>query len=312
MIDFIQSIPGKTFLLYYIILVGISFLLLYIYKKNKEKVDYKEIPEPTQFSPLALAYLNDGIRGVINLGLIDLWKKDLIDIDFSSTVNLPVYLKPIGKTELTDFEKFFYKLVDKYQYARLLFMQGSWGEIEEFVKPEIEKLKKAGLLNDKNVAMDKVVLTTEVILFLIAGTKLILGISHKKPVMFLLILMGLTHYFFYKLFHQTPRLTPLGKKLLEKAEQRFEWLTQSKQAMPLVTDDNLLFGVAVFGLLPFVETGLLDQNATYIQEMAKNHTYHSGGGSGFWGGCGAGCGAGCGGGCGGCGGGCGGCGGCGS
>lgn len=138
-------------------------------------------------------------------------------------------------------------------------------------------------------------------LLLFGGTKLLLGLSRGKPVFFLVIAMVISILFLKK--YLTPTQTALGKKFIAASAQRFEWLKRSQDSS-LLTDDNVLYGVALFGVTAFLGSSLAPalHNLIYLDRYSDASFGSGGGGGDGGGGSGGGGGGGCGG-CGGCGGG---------
>jgi uncharacterized protein (TIGR04222 family) len=308
MIEIIKEIPGPYFLLVYCVF---SALIILLAKKFAEMDSTKEMetPEPSEISPLDIALLNKGIKGAVIVSIFNLWKEKRIEI---KKVKNNITLKQISAdvSGLNRLESVILKNTSNQKYYRHFFTKKSIKTIQDILQPNKDNLEKLNLLPNSEVKNRYwfVSLLSVAILILFGGTKFILGISRDKPVafLFMLIVLSIIALFFYIKPHKL-RYTALGSRFIASSSQRFEWLKKN-DSNSLMADDNLLYGVALFGISAFIGSGLGQflENPRLLETYAgSNYGYGCGGASCGGGGCsgGSGCGGGGCGGCGGCGGG---------
>lgn len=308
MIELLKEIPGPYFLILY---SGISILVVLIAKLIVEN-DYTrdlEIPEPTKLSPLEIAYLTRGLKGAVIVSIFNLWRNKQIEIN---KIDNNIALKQISfdYTGLNKLETTILKYSHTQKFYSGFFKKESINTSKKILLPVKEKLEKLKLLADASIVKRNWTASSLsiIILLLLGGTKLFLGLSRDKPVgfLFILILLSICAVIFI-LKPYNVHLTSLGKKFIKTSSKRFEWL-KSNDNNAVMTDDNLLFGISLFGISSFMNTGMGDmlENPYLLEKNAGTNsgTGCSGAGCGGGGG-GSGCGGGssCGGGCGGCGGG---------
>jgi uncharacterized protein (TIGR04222 family) len=300
--DFI-NIPGPIFL---IVFTVYAFLVILFFRRYVNK-DYSlkyELPEPTKLEPLDIAILKNGVKGAITISIFNLWRLKGADISKSEN-SIVLKQKPIDTSKFNKLEKTIYKYILRPKFYRQLYIKGSIKTIDKILQPNKTKLLELHLAPDSKVINRhlKGVLLGSFFLGAFGGIKLYFGIARGRPFGFLIILMILSIVALFIVIKPTKiKTSALGKKLLYKTQQRFAWLKSSTKGTELLLDDNLLYGIAVFGISSFLgsELGELLENPLLLERQSSSSIY------GYGCGC-AGCGGGCGGG--GCGGGCGGCGG---
>lgn len=303
MIELIKDIPGPIFLPIY---SAFAALVIIVTKKYAESDSTKdlEIPEPSKMSPLDIALLNKGIKGAVIVSVFNLWRNKKIAI---KKTNNSVAFKQLSSdySGLNRLESVILKNSSSQKYYRNFFTQKSIKTIQNILQSNKENLENFRLLPDNELKKRYwgVSIIATIILLIFGGTKFLLGVSRDKPVafLFILIVVSIIALFYYVKPHKI-KYTALGKKFIYTSSQRFEWLKKN-DSNSLMADDNLLYGVALFGISAFIGTSL----GQVLENPVMLETY--GGSSNGYGCGGAGCGGGgCSGG-GGCGGGCGGCGG---
>jgi len=305
MFELIKEIPGPNFLLLY---AGISILVVFIAKLIVDN-DYTrdlEIPETTKLSPLEIAYLTRGLKGAVIVSIFNLWKNKQIEI---TRVNNDIALKQISdeSNDLNKLESAILNYSKTQKFYKSFFQKESIKTTQKILLPTKEKLENLKLLADSSIVKRNWTASflSILVLMLFGGTKLFLGISRDKPVGFLIILMVLALcavIFILKPYKVT--FSSLGKKFIAASAKRFEWL-KAKENTSLATDDNLLFGISLFGISAFMNSNLGETlEDPYLLEKRAGANSGSGcSGAGCGGGSSDGGGSGCGGGCGGCGGG---------
>lgn len=305
MLEFFRSIPGPIFLLIYIIL-GIAMIIIAKIWTKYDGTQHYTIPEPTIVTPLEMAFLKQGMLGVITNALLSLWEKKKISI-IKEKNNVLIKHTSSNPNDLNTIEKSildYAKTNDKYIRFTGSYFQG---KVKEKFQKNIDKLEQMGLSPTKETKSHywKVYGISNLILLFLGGIKLYLGITYDKPVGFLIILMiAFQIAMFISLLPTRILATNLGKKFLAQSKTRFEWL-KSSDNNTLATDDNLMYGTALFGIAAFSAiafTGMDENPALLEQNLNSNNTGSSCSGSSC---SGSSCsGSSCGGsGCGGCGGG---------
>ncbi len=305
MAEFFISIPGPWFLIIYLGF-SIAIILLTKWFVLNDYTKKFEIPEPTKLDPVDIAILQYGLKGAILVAVFNLWRMRKIDI-YSAKLKIVLKQKESDVNELNSIEKSIYKYLKKPKPYGMLFSETSLNAVEKLVITNKAKLNEMHLIPDCKVVFHQRFGMLAGLLLMIGfgGTKMFLGVINDKPVgllIFLMILSVIILFVFIKPYKL--KTSTLGSKLLEKSKHRFDYLKTLEKNPQMLSHDDLPYGVAIFGIIPFFspELGLL------MEKPVKGD--YSQGGNGF-GGCGM---MGCsGGGCSGCsgcsGGGCGGCGG---
>lgn len=300
MIDNLINIPGPVFLIVFIVY---AVVIIWIIKRYVSK-DYSchfDIPEPTTLEPLDIAILANGVNGAIITSMFNLWRLKGANI---STNKNSILLKqnPTDTSKFNKLEKAIYNYIQQPKYYYHLYEKSSLKSIDKILQPNKTRLQEMHLASDSRVIFHhwKGILLGVVSLIGFGGLKLYYGVVRDKPFGLLLILLILSIIALFMVIKPTKITTSaLGKKLLDKSQQRFEWLKTSKNGAVLLMDDTLLYGIAIFGISSFIssELGGLLKKPALLDQSSSSSIYGSGSGCS---GCGGG---GCGGGCGGCGGG---------
>jgi len=305
MIDALISIPGPIFLFIYIIYSTIVIVLIRSYILRQSYSNEFEIPEPTCLPPLEIAIIKDGIKGAIVISLFNLWRHKAVEA-------LKEGNSIILKQKWTDISKFnalestIYKCIQEPTNYKDLFDKSMVEQFRTIIEPNLERINR--VLNDdfdEHGYNEGLKMTLFGALFLIGfgGAKLFLGIIRNKPIMFLLFLIIISVFVLYIVVKRTYSDDSfIRDEFLQRAKQRFEWLKSSKNSDALLQDDNLLYGIAIFGasgLMGSEMTSWLDDIASFDLGPAGSFGRNIGGCSSGCSSCSGGC---SGGGCGGCGG----------
>ncbi len=305
MIDRIISIPGPTFLVYYFIYAIVVIVLT----KLVSQYDYtsnKDIPEPTSLTPLELAILRKGYKGALISTFFNLWHKKIVSIEKSNR-SLVIQQISNNTSHLNVLEKTICNYLVKPRYYRQFFTKNSQKTINELLVPNMETLFRLELIPNERIRKHiwRSFNTGIFLLIGFGGIKLYFGVVREKPVTLLILLMAISIIMLYLTIRPSQVTnSSLGRKLLKQAKTRFEYLKNSKNNSNLLTDKNLLYGVAVLGVSKFIsgEIGSILKNPSLLEQTARS-TSSIHGCSSCGDGCGGGgCSSGCGGGCGGCGG----------
>lgn len=306
MIEKLISIPGPLFLLYYALYSALVIYLIGKLAKNDSSKGY-EIPEPTKLSPIDIALLSNGLKGVISSAVFNLWRLKAIKI---SKEGHYVILRQLhfNTSRLSEIEKSIYHFTRQPKKYTQLLSSTSLNSFKKLTTPNRKKLLDLKLIPDsQSISRRFQTFFLGIVLLLgFGGTKLFYGINRDKPSILLIILLIISVVVliqYIKPFNF--KQTPLGRRFIVSTKQRFEWL-KSEDKETVLNNESLLYAIGIFGINSFIGTGLESIIAqTYL--VTNRRTGYFGGTSP--GGCGGGCSSGCGGGCsGGCGGGCGGCG----
>lgn len=303
MVDQLISIPGPQFLLYFA-LYSAGLIVLARFLMMRDYTSGFEVPEPTMVSPSEIAYLNEGSRGVVLTSVFNLWRNKAVEIDLHKK---PYFIKQSGNgcPDPTQVEKLIYNFLEKPRLLRHLLKRNSLKTVEDVFAPNIDNLKQKRLLADQQIRKGRylLLLVTFFLITVPGGLKLYFGIVRDKPFSYLiLLLIALLAALFMVIKPEKERSSALGRKFLKKSKTRFEWLKTTTATENLLADQNLLYGIAVFGVAGFLGTsiGNLFEDQIELNKDAGSGYFMSSGCSGS--GCsGCGGGGGCGGGCGGCG-----------
>lgn len=301
MIDKLIEIPGPLFLLIFSVYSIIIISLSKIYSGRDYSYGY-QIPEPTSLSPLDIAILRDGVKGAIALSIFNLWQKKAVDINTSEHA---LYIKqmPVSTDGMNKLEKTIYNFSSQTRTYRQFFIKKSVQTTDKILLPNKIKLQQLNLVADSRVINHrwKAIKFGAFFILLLGGSKMYFGFMRNKPVAFLILLMIISLIALFLIIRpQKIKTSTLGEKFLKLVKIRFEYLKSSSEKS-VVSDSNLLYGVAAFGITAFLgsQIGSLLDNPYIFEQMGRTASDGTGCGGGCSGGCGGG---GCGGGCGGCGG----------
>ncbi len=308
MLDLIESIPGPVFLAVYLFYAVAVILIMK--KLAAGNAGYSGMPvEPTSLSPVELSILGNGTRGAVVTAVFSLWEKGLVDVS-SEDGKVKIIPKKGDRKGLNSIESSIYDRASGTDtFLKDLTGSGFAASAENITAAERGRLVNLGLLPDiamidrhRNASAGAVIL-----LIVFGGIKLFLGISNEKPVTFLLILMVISVIAaVFMIRKKSMSATESGKRLLERSRTRFSHLNQAESGKSVLSNKDLLYGAALFGISGLAGGAILGELGD-VALLDKGLKSSSGTGSGCAscsGGCSGdgGSGDGCGGGCGGCGG----------
>jgi len=303
--DFIISIPGPIFLIVYSVY---SLVVIFIFKiiSLNDYTRKMKVPETTEFDPLELAYLKKGIKGVLVTSIFSLWNKKVINLERKkSHTSITILNNQIER--LNEIERGILKFIGSGVKYQTLFTYSYINTIDDLFTLSKNKLIRHNLLLNETIKVRNKNLMYIAILFIIlfGAIKLYLGYVRNKPIIILVFLM-IFFVFIAGLILNTDyaRYTSLGRKFMRQSEQRFKWLKASKNKAMESLDNNLLFGIALFGVAPFVhmELGKVFEIPSLFGQQGWSGGNFFDSDSSSDGSCSGGCSGGCGGGCSGCGG----------
>ncbi len=311
MLELIRQIPGPWFLLLYaaIIVGGLLFGRKWV---NADDTGDRPLPDFARYDPLSLALLRGGVNEAIRTVVFMLVDKKLIAID--ATSGKPVLqVMPGTAAGLGPMERDVYEAIrkgianpgDLFKSAELR------SRLEQKHLPIREEFERARLLrsaDERSKAMfKKIVVAGSVLLF--GLIKLALGLSHDRPVAFLLIELVIAVIVLLHFVRISP-FTNLGQRYLRGLENHFIWMQNELATGIRPAGIDPAMAVAIFGVAALTGFGEFAPVADAFpakRGAAGDAGAGCGGSSGCSGssGCGGsdGGGGGCsGGGCGGCGG----------
>lgn len=298
MFEALIQIPGPVFLQYFIGFALISLIIGWLLINLDGSTQYS-LPSPTRFGPIAIGVLRNGRVGAIQTALFNLWRLHLIEITGSGEYAI---VKNVATTQLPDneVEKLLYQFAAKPRKPEEFFTDANLQtQIDTQLKPIYRGLEKLHLVRSKlQMKRAKIVLWAVLgAITIVGGTKLGLGFYHSKPVVFLILSLGIALIGGFFLL-QTSHLSRLGQNYLKLLVNQYNSLKKSLAKGGDQSAANPAFGVAVFGMSILAGIAALSLfESTFASASPDDTSFGSGGADG------GGCGGGSGGGCGGCGGG---------
>lgn len=321
MLEFIRSIPGPQFLLYFSLFTLAAVIVgrLIINAPSRGL----RMPEPSSFPPSTVAVLRGGWELVIKTVIFGMWQRGLIEIADDSAAAEGKSFRIFGlelKSSAKDNSKVLRRVdgalapTDRVEMAVWKFLSRSRkpGDVfkdatlrsfvETYVNQTRLELERKGLLKSSG-QLRMAWFTFFALLALVMGigiTKLYLGLIYNRPVFILALLLPVALFLLIILLKPWTKLTPLGKQFLKRLEQHFEWLKEAVKGHEKPGVDPA-YAFAIFGTTVLAGTLLY---ASFSEAFPSRTSSNSGCGGGSCGGSscsGGGCSGG--GGCGGCGGG---------
>jgi len=303
MLDWLIIIPGPLFLLLYFMVATSAIIFAYIL--NKDGTENLPLPDVTQYDYMPIAVIKGEWKQVLRTAIFSLYQKKIIGIvEKSGLFGTKIEIKRLKSNHVpaNPIEEIFYECLEKPMNSKKIYKSN---ELRDKIIKAIDPIKRE-LVQDRILKREEdikkswvVFYVTLIPVFVLGFTKLVLGITRGKPIVFLFIFIIIFVVVLSFVVYPREKKTKLGIKYLKEMEKYFKWVKDalSKNKNPEGIDPA--FGVALFGIT------IIGATSSY---GAYRHAFQKAGDSYTTGGCGGG--AGCGGG-GGCGGGCGGCGGCG-
>jgi uncharacterized protein (TIGR04222 family) len=265
------------------------------------------MPDVTQFDPISIAYLRDGINAVINTALFSLWSSQLLEIEPSKSLgdaepksaeDYDIQSKVVQKIPLSPIEEEINKSTLESQRSIDLFKDRALKRrIKKHLKPLEKELDKYHLMRtnwDNLKAIIITIIALSIILYL-GVAKLAMGLANDRPVSYLIGLIIVSIYLepWLLIFHG--KQSQLGKEYIKILVNNYGWLRRSFENWKFPWGIDPSYPVAVFGISELDGPSFF---VSFVEALTLPR-----GSVGFWeGGCGGCGGCGCGGGCGGCGG----------
>ncbi|MCC6274424.1 MAG: TIGR04222 domain-containing membrane protein [Leptospiraceae bacterium] len=309
MIDWIREIPGPLFLLVYPASATLfCFGIRYAYSLMDDSLKYPISPV-IKTDPFVLALLQRGIKfgGLLRIAVFQLTYKKYLKVD---GVGKDAFVKTGEIEKITEvlhpIEEFVFNFIRSSEKKVLIQELNSIPEIKDkilkWMESNQQKLVSDRILQsfENRLKMTMAMIFTLVVISGLGITKLVLGLSHDKPVLFLFFLLPVV--IGGSIFSVRPLyVTKSGKMLLKELTKEYQWLKTSLQNNEQTGGINPGLAVAIFGV-----SFLAGCTAySFFTEAYNIRSNSSSGGCGSSGCSSSSCGGGScgGGGCGGCGGG---------
>lgn len=303
MIALLKSIPGPQFLILYpallVIMLTAARLLL------RQGGGAALPPDPSRFSPVALAVLRGGWPQALKTALFSLWQRGAVELTDTTAHDLRFKRNPESAPPTDRFERALWGfLKDERRPADFL----NHRQLRAFTESHCRKLEgefeRLRLLKDRAAKRLGWQTTIAVlgVAYALGGSKCYLGLTHHKPTGFLIVLLVVTLPVVLWTLQPWQRLTPQGIAYQKRLEEHFAWLKAELAETEKPALDPA-YAVAIFG--PAVVAGsLLFATFSNAFPAPMNSGGWNNSGHDRSGGCSSSScsGGGCGGGCGGCGG----------
>lgn len=296
MIEFIRQIPGPVFLMAF---STFSLLSIFLAKllTDADGSSNHAFMEQAGLDPVETAVLQGGVDSVIRSRVFSLMNLGLVVID-GQKKNMRIQASGTASPSgLSALDREILAFLSTPRTPRELFRNNDFRtRIEGHLRDVLTGLEQRHLIRSEaqQERAVRITLFSGALIAALGGLKLYLGITHGRPVAFLVILLLVSEVLLFFIFKKGKGLTRLGRDYLKNLRERFRW-TLKRRTLPQGVDPAFL--VALYGAGHLYVSSLYPQ---YSKAFKRNAT----GTSGCSGGCGSG---GCSsggysGGCGGCGG----------
>lgn len=280
---------GPDFLVFYAVgfLIALAWSVIRRFRGN-DKFTLEGASEPLLTDPYEIAFLAGGAPRCSQLAVVKLiqtgaaeWKKASV---FKAS---RLIATGAAQPDFTDAERHLFKSVLSYGKKGM-----PLSEVSRLVATRLSgieaKLAKLGLRPTAGEKAGAGFSTSLPLygLMAIGIVKVVVGLSRDKPVVFLIIFLGVSFFAAVIVAVNSKKLTPKGEKILEKMRDSYR-----ADAMA----SNGLTGIALLGMAGVGDASLLGLDSALAKEVSQISSVSAGSG------CSSGCSSGCGG-CGGCGG----------
>ena len=299
MVEFIRQIPGPAFLAAFAAFSLLCIILMRLLT-DADGSSSNAFVEEAGLDSAAIAVMQGGVNSVIRSRVFSLMNRGLAVIE-GQKKNMRVRASEAAcPRELSALDAEALAFLSTPRMPEELFRdRGFRARLEAHLVGVKADLVRRHLVRDEaqQARAVRIAFFFGALIAALGGLKLYLGITHAKPVAFLVILLLVSEALLFFIFKKRRGLTRLGRVYLKNQRERFNW-TRKRRTLPEGVDPAIL--VALFGAGHLYVSSLYPQYSEAFRRSAA-------GGSGCSGGCG-GAGSSDGGSSGG---GCGGCGGCG-
>ena len=320
MLELLRNIPGPQFLVIFPLLV-ISGIVIGRLLINSGQSGLR-MPEPSEFSPSTIACLRGGWELVLKTTIFDLWQRGAIELTSDNSSNNTIAFSLLGKQFTLGKAKasaYIFRRAEGASAPSERIEMAVWSFLKTTRKPDDffknstlksfvetrvrqsqQELERNGLMRspDQRTQAWMIFLAILVMIEGIGISKLMLGLSHHKPVGFLIFMLFTALFAISISLRPSSKLTPLGRAFLKRLEEHFAWLKDAVKDKEKPGIDPA-YAFAIFGTTILAGTLLY---APFSEAFPARSPGGCGGGSCGGSSCsGGGCSGG--GGCGGCGGG---------
>jgi uncharacterized protein (TIGR04222 family) len=256
MIEFLHSIPGPQFLLYYSIFAISIIIIGYFFKRAINNIPTDNIPTINSLDPYTVAILKDNLKygGVLRLINFSLLAKKLIKFNGKgrNAIISAIVVEP--NIHLSKIENFIFQYIKSSKNKQVKIADLASDSkvkrfINEFILDSKQTLKDNNLIHEESnsTKLKFIAYFLPFFIFIIGITKTILGISNDKPVLFLiLLLIAFCVISVFLLKYQTK--TKLGKYYINKSITQNEWLRTKIQQNDNLGNANPTLALALFGI----------------------------------------------------------------
>lgn len=305
-VDFLISIPGPVFLVYFIILSIVCIIAGRWLALNDGTGRYP-MPDATALDYIEIAAMKGGRSAAVQAAVFDLWQKNLVG--FPDEGRRVIESVPSDEKLPPSFQSVIYSfLKEKRRIAELFTSKEVSEALDVYLGSAFQKLEIMRLIQNKKDRI-RVLSIFSVVSAMIFGTgfaKLYFGIRFGRPIAFLVVLIFMDFIAVMIVFRPFSRHRPTrhGKKYMAFLETHFSWLKQAVSKGEEIPSFNpALYGVAIFGIAFLSGMDLFNPFSSVFPADISDSGMTGGSDGGSSGGCSDGGGGCSGGGCGGCGGG---------
>ncbi|MHA2496756.1 MAG: TIGR04222 domain-containing membrane protein, partial [Candidatus Hodarchaeales archaeon] len=316
--DSFSGISGPDFLIIMSLIVVVGTIVLYIISHYWDDSLSSPLPLFTEFTPVEIASLRGGAKGVVEMATFDLAERQIIEVNangqplYIGKRRLPnvVVTERAESTDLSPIEK---ELVNYYRALHKASAQAANGTMPPFQQIQGHYLQLSSRVSDllkpnyQKFVTNRLLMTPEefsrakktmkiiyILVFGLGGVRLLNGWLLGRPILFLIFLLIGTFVLFSLVSQPLHKamakniaapspVTRLGRKYLKALSKQFEWVktTTSESNTDGVYPASI--GVALFGL-----GALLNFDSQLFQELNLLTTigWTSSGRGGGGGGCG--------------------------
>lgn len=298
MFELIRQIPGPVFLVAFSAFSLFCMVLMRLLTDADGSSSHAFMEHP-DLDPVAVALLQGGVNSVIRSRVFSLMNLGLVFIEDQKKrmrVRASGKASPGGLSALDSEVLAFLSTARKP--GELFRNKGFRTRVENCLADVRASLERRHLIRSQiqQGRAVRIALFFGVLIAAFGGLKLYLGVTHGKPVAFLVIFLLVSELVLFFIFKKGKGLTRGGRDYLKNLRERFKW-TLTRQTLPQGVDPAYL--VALYGAGHMSVSFLYPQ---YSEAFKRNAASSSGCSGGCGGGCSGSSSGGCSGGCGGCGG----------
>jgi uncharacterized protein (TIGR04222 family) len=288
---------GPQFLVFYIAFAIFIFIVTSIARRFVDRAAVGSAIDPAQVvsDPYLIAYLRGGASEAARVAAISLVDRDLLTVT-GSKLKAHDHVKGGHAQQLLE-----QKILLKYKTSGEASGIFADADVRNACDSYDMKLKELGLLPNASItsARKSLYAVMAAVLAIVAGIKVMIGLSRGRSVGFLIVLAIVAILWLRKF--ALPRQTSRGKAMIQDVQRLFAGLKSRIRTGPrLGATTELVMLVSVFGMNAAPATTQAWTRQLFPQASSSSSSSSSGCGSSSS--CGSSCGGGCGGGCGGCGG----------